>query len=148
MKLYVASSWRNPYQQTFIESLRTEGHQVYDFRNPGKHPGFSWTQIASEWKNWTPQEYIQALDHPKALTGFANDFLAMRWADALIVLLPCGRSAHLEAGWAIGQGKPTCIFLDNDYIPELMYKMADCLATNFQEIKLWLDSLDTTKINQ
>ena len=48
----------------------------------------------------------------------------MEWADAFVLLMPCGRSAHLEAGWAIGAGKPTAILLSAGE-PELMYKMAD-----------------------
>lgn len=31
MKIYVASSWRNPSQQTVVQALRGAGHDVYDF---------------------------------------------------------------------------------------------------------------------
>ena len=30
-----------------------------------------------------------------------------RWDDTFVLVLPCGRSAHLELGWAVGQGKRT-----------------------------------------
>lgn len=33
-KIYVASSWRNPYFPEVVKRLRAEGHDVYDFRNP------------------------------------------------------------------------------------------------------------------
>jgi nucleoside 2-deoxyribosyltransferase len=66
----------------------------------------------------------------------------MERADAFILVLPCGRSAHLEAGWAIGQGKPTAILLDPDHehqvTPELMYKMADLVTYNSMELLTWL----------
>lgn len=34
-KIYVASSWRNSIQAEIVAALRAEGHEVYDFRNPG-----------------------------------------------------------------------------------------------------------------
>ena len=33
-KIYVASSWRNPFYPDVVETLRKAGHDVYDFRNP------------------------------------------------------------------------------------------------------------------
>ena len=57
--------------------------------------------------------------------------------------MPCGRSAHLEAGWAIGQDKPTCILLCDKQDPELMYKMAS-LALNEAELMEWLKKVGGT----
>jgi hypothetical protein len=48
----------------------------------------------------------------------------MEWADTCVLVLPCGRSAHLEAGWFCGQGK-RCIILTRDgEEPELMALLA------------------------
>ena len=33
-KIYVASSWRNSYQQDVVSFLRNEGHEVYDYTHP------------------------------------------------------------------------------------------------------------------
>lgn len=33
-KIYVASSWRNVFQQDVVGILRDLGHEVYDFKNP------------------------------------------------------------------------------------------------------------------
>lgn len=33
-KIYVASSWRNSFQQDVVKFLRDVGHEVYDFKNP------------------------------------------------------------------------------------------------------------------
>jgi len=35
MRIYVASSWRNKYQPGVVLTLRSLGHQVYDFRGKG-----------------------------------------------------------------------------------------------------------------
>lgn len=34
MKIYVASSWRNTFQQSVVSELRLMGNEVYDFMNP------------------------------------------------------------------------------------------------------------------
>lgn len=143
MRIYVASSWRNVRQLAIVDAFRKIGHDVYDFRHPfWGYEGFDWQDIDLGWRNWSPDEYRQALNHQRAEAGFGNDFRAMKWADILVLVLPCGRSAHLEAGWAIGQGKPTCILLDDDSEPELMYKLADCLALDLQEVLEWIEKND------
>src|SRR4051812_37731805 len=35
LKVYVASSWRNDFQPGVVRALRSDGHQVYDFKGPG-----------------------------------------------------------------------------------------------------------------
>ena len=139
MKIYVASSWKNDRQPSVVDYLREAGHEVYDFRNP--HPGdlgFHWSEIDKNWENWTVPEYLLALDHPIADGGFRSDFEAMKWAEAFILVLPCGRSSHLELGWAIGMGKPTCILLADEVEPELMYKLVDKVAGDLHSVNSWL----------
>jgi nucleoside 2-deoxyribosyltransferase len=124
-RIYLASSWRNPYQPALLDHLRRAGHQVYDFRNPSSEDhGFSWSEVDPDWKNWTPEQYRAALDHPIARAGFARDHTAMDWADTCVLLLPSGRSAHVEAGWMAGQGKPVHVVCSPGTSPEaeLMYR--------------------------
>ncbi len=134
MKLYVASSWRNTRQPEVVTRLRAEGHKVYDFRNPEPgNSGFHWSEIDPDWKQWTPEQFREALINPIALKGFSLDFGAMQWADAGIMVMPCGRSAHIEAGYFVGAGKPLFILL-SDGEPELMYKMATAVAVDIDEL--------------
>lgn len=122
-RIYVASSWRNQLQPGVVAALRTAGHEVYDFRNPAPDDhGFSWRQLEhGDVKAWDTRAFRHALAHPVARRGFSLDFEAMKWADEFCLVLPCGRSAHLEAGWAIGQGKRTSVFIETLDEPELMY---------------------------
>ena len=81
-----------------VEILTAEGHDVYDFRNPKDHiherdTGFHWSDIDSEWMTWTPKQFIDALDHPLAEAGFKSDMDALTNAEALVLMMPCGRSA-------------------------------------------------------
>lgn len=45
-KIYVASSWRNVFQQDVVGILRDLGHEAYDFKNPPHgNGGFQWSDI-------------------------------------------------------------------------------------------------------
>lgn len=141
MKIYVASSWRNEHQPSVVETLRRHGHDVYDFRNPEPgNIGFHWSTIDPNWRQWSPEQFNAALSHPVAKRGFGLDFDAMRWADACVLVLPCGRSAHLEAGWFVGARKPLIILLA-DGEPELMYKMTPYRCTLLGDVLLILEEL-------
>lgn len=131
-KIYVASSWRNRYQPFVVLALRGAKHEVYDFRNPPQRSDFGWEQLAPDWQTWSPDAYVNHLRHPTAQAGFASDFQAMQWADTGVLVLPSGRSAHLEAGYFTGAGKDLFILLLEPQEPELMYLMADriCLSTD------------------
>ena len=141
MRIYVASSWRNTLQPAVVVELRRAGHEVYDFRNPGPGScGFAWSQIDADWLQWTPRTFVEALKHPVAKHGFGDDKNGLDWCDACVLVLPCGRSAHLEAGYAIGKGKQTYFLLHPDkFEPELMYLLGDGFAHDIPSlIKLLL----------
>ncbi len=127
VKLYLASSWRNLHQPQVLGQLRDAGHEVYDFRNPAPgNTGFGWTQVDPLLKeDLTVERLRRALGHEVAQAGFDLDFDAMKWADACVLLLPCGMSAHLEAGWFAGAGKPVVVLAPEIREPELMYKCFD-----------------------
>jgi len=123
IKIYVASSWRNSYQPGMVDYLRKAGFEVYDFKDPNN--SFHWRDIYPGWENWTLSQYIKALKHPLAIKGFENDFNNMEWADICVLVLPCGRSAHSEAGWMKGRGKKVFVYIPDKIEPELMYMMYD-----------------------
>jgi hypothetical protein len=140
-RIYVASSWRNPQHPSVVEYLRQAGHAVYDFRNPPSGvPGFAWSEIDPDWQGWSAQRYRELLiTHPIAARGFLSDLRGMRWADTCVLVLPCGRSAHLEAGWFTGQGK-RCIILTRDgEEPELMALLATEICISIEEVLVALD---------
>lgn len=141
-KIYVASSWRNDHQQFIVEYLRSIGHEVYDFKHPYADLGFQWTNIDKDWQNWSMEEYRKVLgDHPHAQFGFNRDFEAMKEADICVLCLPCGRSAHLEAGWMKGAGKKVIAYIDPIVTiePELMYLLLDGIALDIVELKEMLE---------
>lgn len=77
---------------------------------------------------------------------------ALRAAELVVLVMPAGISANLEVGYAVGAGKKTIIYVPDEcyadpddvgrlsqeelmkkraFEPELMWKMADAIATNF-----------------
>lgn len=155
MNIYLASSWRNPKYESTREFLQGLGHTVYDFKN---------TESAFDWKDIDPafemhgdkkttglsaSKFREALRHPLARKGYDADLCAVLAADCLILLLPCGRSAHTEFGIATGvnvapgRKKFTIVFLDDPISePELMYMGATMLVTNVEELKSAVEVVD------
>lgn len=144
--IYVASSWRNHVQPVIVAAIRTAGFDVYDFRHPdAADDGFHWSQVygrpgdAAEWTDGVPAaEMVAGLDHPLAVNGFGLDMAAMERCNTCVLVMPCGRSAHLELGWFAGQGRRTAILLDDPCQPELMYRMVDLATASMEELLRWL----------
>lgn len=140
-RIYLASSWRNPLQPDAVKALRMRGHEVYDFRNPPNGvKGFAWSDIDPDWQGWEAEKYRDLLTtHPLAARGYMTDLRGMEWADTCVLLLPCGRSAHLEAGWFAGRGKRLIILTRDGEEPELMALMATHICTRPDELYQILD---------
>lgn len=150
IRVYVASSWRNEVQKLVVDKLHKpdSGIVVYDFKNPATSKGFQWSEIDSRWKGWNFQQYKKALEHPLAESGFDSDMMALRWCDACVLVLPCGKSAHLELGWACGAGKKTAIYHPPQHQtePELMNKMVNLQTNSIRLLNHWLmDLVDNSK---
>lgn len=139
-RIYVASSWRNQYQPNVVERLRIAGHHVYDFRHPPhRDGGFAWHQLDSAWQSWDAEKYREVLlTHPIASHGFVADLRGMQWADTCVLVLPAGRSAHLEAGWFCGAGKNCIVLLDGGE-PDLMNLLASTICVSIDEVLLALN---------
>jgi hypothetical protein len=135
MKIYVASSWRNKHQPVIVRGLRFQGHEVYDFRHPADdNDGFRWIDIDPHAARWDNRAFRDALGTPVAERGFKYDFDALKWCDVCVLVLDCGRSAHLELGYAVGAGKKTIVLLLDFVEPELMYKMVDAICVTANEV--------------
>lgn len=126
MKIYVASSWRNPHQPGVVAYLRELGHEVYDFRNPPNKSGFGWRQVDLNYSGGPvlARHEERLVHHPIAIAGYAADLGALREADACVYVLPCGRSASWEYGVAFGMGKRCFVLWIGEHEPELMFREA------------------------
>lgn len=135
MKIYVASSWRNMLQPSIVRVLRGLGHDVYDFRHPKPgDDGFRWSEVGGPagYKHGdriSPDVYRRMLAHPRAVDGYESDISHVRDCDAVVYVLPCGRSASFEFGYAMGQGKDGYVVAFDDTEPELMFREATIIAS-------------------
>ena len=142
MKIYLASSWRNAQYPSVLEQLRAAGFDVYDFRHPVRGDyGFSWSEIDPDWQKWDVDGYRRGLAHPAAERGSKFDMDALKDCDTCVLLLPCGRSAHLELGYAVGAGKKTYVLQLGPQEPELMVKMCTDIAASVPELLTMLRAL-------
>ncbi len=144
--VYVASSWRNKYYPGVVEALLVGGIDVYDFRHPAPgNDGFQWSEIDLEWESWTTEQYSEALKDPIAVAGFELDRTALMSASALVLVLPCGRSAHVEAGFAAGfarvhsagcDQRKVYVYIppDEPIEPELMYSFFDGITSDLDNL--------------
>ena len=136
MRIYVASSWRNELQPLVVYVLRLLGHEVYDFRHPPGGAGFGWEQVNPSWNLDAGhrgfvncEDYRQMLAHPIAKEGFQSDLRALRECEAVVYVLPCGRSASWELGYAMGMGKPAYVVWLGEHEPELMFWEATIIGS-------------------
>jgi nucleoside 2-deoxyribosyltransferase len=138
MKIYVASSWKNTYYPTVVDGLKQAGHTVFDFRENG----FNWAEVDPGFAaRMDCHRFLDMLHHgEKQNIAFGRDMGALESSDAVVLVAPCGKSAHLELGWACGHGKVTAALLEPRTEPELMYKMVDCLTSSMQELLAFLGS--------
>lgn len=136
MRIYIASSWKNTYYTSVLDALRNAGFDCYDFRNPDDGSGgFKWSNIDPNWLEWTPDEYKrQLMENPLAEQQFGNDLRAINSCDCCVLVLPCGRSAHTEAGFFAGQGKPVYVLIPEKQEPELMYRLFSGVYTSIDDL--------------
>jgi|SRR5262245_12766921 len=144
MRLYVASSWKNEDYYQVLSHLISVGHTVWDWREPPNgDPGFSWKQSNPDWKpgdKVTTAELRALLDTEAAKRGFANDMRGMIEADTGILLLPCGRSAHVEAGLMRGWSKPVYVLRQYPDEPDLLYRAFTAICGSVEELLTHLEA--------
>jgi hypothetical protein len=146
-KIYVASSWRNTYYGEVLQALTNNcpNADIYDFKNPPGSTGFQWSQIGLD-----PDPdvdgfnvYMQAMKTQRARDGFHNDMHALHNCDVCLLVLPSGRSAHIEAGYAKGVGKKLIIYIPEYEGPDLMWLMADLITSSILEACQYIRKLNS-----
>ena len=85
--------------------------------------------------NWTFEQYAEGLSHPLAERQFVADLDALNRADTCVLVLPCGLSAHTEAGWMAAAGKRVIVYIPEMQDPELMYKLFDAVVDSVEGIQ-------------
>lgn len=140
MKIYIASSWQNKdIVLDLAELLKLLGHKVDCFCDEasGRYV-FHFSEVGDIEKI----NAISFLEDHRTKKAFLEDKKWLDWCECLIMVLPCGNSAHLEAGYVVGQGKKLIIFGEFPMGQfDVMYGFADKLVKTIEELKKTLLSI-------
>lgn len=107
--IYIIGALRNPKVPEFANALEAEGFEAFaDWFSPGPDAD----DFLRDYSHARGRSYKQALASYAAQHVFHFDKLHIDRADAAIMIMPAGKSGHLELGYCIGQGKPGYILFD------------------------------------
>lgn len=130
--IYIIGSLRNEKVTVIANELRTLGHEVFDqWYGAGPEADDYWMKYC---KN-KGMNFKKALaDHgAQHVYNFDRRFIDL--SDTVVLVLPAGKSGHLEFGYAVGAGKRGFILLDGE--PDrydVMYNFASAVCLNFEEL--------------
>lgn len=121
--MYVIGSLRNPNIPVVAGKLREIGIDAFDqWYAAGPEADDYW----QKYSNQRGQTYAEALRDYAAQHVFEFDLTHLNRCDAALLVLPAGKSGHLELGYARGLGKRTFILFDK--VPDrydVMYNFAE-----------------------
>lgn len=130
--IYIIGSLRNPSVTEFANEVQALGFEAFaDWISPGP--------LADDYlRDYAKQRglnYKQTLQTYAAQHVFEFDKRHIDRCDAAILLMPAGKSAHLEFGYVRGLGKPGFILFDQE--PErvdVMYQFASDIFFSKEEL--------------
>ena len=141
--IYVIGSLRNPKIPEVSAALREHGFEVFDdWYAAGPHADDCWR----DYEKGRGHTFPEALKGHAATHVFGFDYRNLSRASSVVLVLPAGKSAHLEFGWSVGKGKMGVILLDQD--PErfdVMYKFAHVVAASLEEM---VDAVERQEKNE
>jgi hypothetical protein len=133
-KIYIVGSLRAGHVRQVAQALRAEGHEVFDDWH-ACHPDADETW--REYEQARGRDFVDALyDGHFVANCFEFDRKHMMQAEIIVLVLPAGKSGHLELGWALGQGKRGYILLEEEQPQrwDMMYLFANKVCRNLEEL--------------
>src|ERR1700675_4909716 len=133
-RIYIVGSLRAGHVRQVAQALRAEGHEVFDDWH-ACHPDADETW--REYEQARGRRYIDALyDGHFVDNCFTFDMKHMSRAEIVVLVLPAGKSAHLELGLAKGRGQRAYILLEEEDPArwDMMYLIANKVCRNLEEL--------------
>jgi len=130
--IYLIGSLRNPEVPKVAESLRSAGFDVYDDWWSASEDADDWLQSYYKRRGFTHKQMLNAIASKHI---FELDFRHLNRCQIGVLLMPAGKSGHIELGYMIGQGKPGYILFDKE--PERfdqMHQFAKDVFYNVEEL--------------
>lgn len=130
--IYLIGSLRTPAVPILGRRLREAGFQVFDdWHAAGPHADDEWQKYETQ----RGRTYGQALKGAAAKNIFAFDLKNLEQCDTAVMLMPAGKSAHLELGYMLGREKLGYVLFDKE--PErwdVMYQFADGIFFGYDSL--------------
>lgn len=109
--IYIIGSLRNDQIPIVGNGLRARGWEVFDdWFAAGPEADDHW----QSYEKFVGRSYGQALKGRAARNTFRFDYANLHRADAGLLVMPAGKSGHLELGFIVGLGKPGYILFDKE----------------------------------
>lgn len=137
--IYLFGSLANPRILPITKQLREAGHVVFsEWLAAGEGADEKWKVYFKD----LGLSYKDTLNSDFVRTAFNFDLEHMQQADVGVLVMPAGRSGHLELGWMLGRGKRGYIlFPDGEpERPDLMVLLATGIFFSVEDL---IDELDT-----
>ena len=130
--LYLVGSLRNTNVPLVGDKLREAGFEAFDqWYSAGPEADDHFKQYHIDRGN----SYEESLKSYAAKHIFSFDKFHLDRCDAAVLILPAGRSCHIELGYTIGKGKPAYVLLDNEEGRwDLMYQFASGIYTSVEDL--------------
>ena len=109
-KIYIIGALKNDNIPKIAEKLRLKSK--YDIFDQWITPGPDADQFLFQYAKQRGWNYKEALTCYAARNNFEFDKRHIDSSDIVIMVMPAGKSAHLELGYSIGQGKEAHILFD------------------------------------
>lgn len=137
--IYVIGSLRNENIPTISATLREEtGLEVFDdWFSPGPEADDFW----KKYEEARGRTYQEALKGWAGKHVFEFDKFHIDRADIGVLIMPAGKSGHMELGYMIGRGKPCYVLMDVQDRWDVMYQFADGILFSMDELLAELKSL-------
>lgn len=111
LRVYVGGSMRNPRVLEVARALREQGYDAFDdWMSPGPAADDEWQKYEQQ----RGRSYKEALTGHHAKHVFALDKHHIDHCDVFVLVMPCGKSGHLELGYCAGKGKPCFILFESE----------------------------------
>ena len=109
--IYLIGSLRNPEIPVIGKALRTVGFDVYDDWWSASEDADDWLQAYYKSRGFTHKEMLHSYASKHI---FELDLRHLNRAHIGVLVMPAGKSGHIELGYMIGQGKPGYILFDKE----------------------------------
>ena len=135
--VYLIGSLRNPEVSKVAKALRKQGFEVFDdWHAAGKIADDSWR----DYEQAKGHSYSDALQGHAARHVFHHDLFHLRRSHGCVLVLPAGKSGHLEFGYVVGLGKPGFILLNGeperfDAMTQFAYSVQSTVQQCVQDLK-------------